>query len=107
MATRLIELEDGILIEVEAPPGQASQISGGAAEKVLDATVAKITPTLIKVCKPLVEAWAVLSQEMDVEGADVELGFSFDIEGNLYLAKATTGANITVKLALRPLRGSS
>ena len=37
MATKLIRLHDGILVEVEAKAGEPQQVSGGFAEKV-DAT---------------------------------------------------------------------
>jgi len=105
MATRLIELEDGMLIEIEVPPDQARPITGGAAEKVLDATLDRITPMILKVARPVVNAWEQLNQEMHVDSADVELGFSFESEGNLYLAKASAGANIKITFSMRPQRG--
>jgi hypothetical protein len=37
MTTKLIRLkEDGVLIEVEVPPGQIQEISGGAAKRVFE-----------------------------------------------------------------------
>ena len=105
MATKLIKLEDGTLIEVGALPDQAQALSGGEAEPVhtsFDKVFDKIRPTLLKVCKPLASTCKELNQEMDVEQAEVELGFSFEGEGNLYIAKAKAGANLTVKLVLKP-----
>ena len=43
MATKLIQLEDGTLVEVEVPGDQVQQISGGFADKV-NATFDKIHP---------------------------------------------------------------
>ena len=54
MATKLIELEDGILIEVETTKDEAKPISGGLAQKV-DKTVDKIKPVMLKVCRPVIE----------------------------------------------------
>jgi len=100
--TKLIRLDDGkgILVQVDVSPNQAQQVSGGI-DKVKE-TVDKITPILTSVCKPLVSAWQELNKEMQVEQTEVELGISFSGEGNIYLAKTTMGANLTVKLTLKP-----
>ena len=48
MASKLIELEDGTLVEIEVPENRAQPISGGAAEKIKDATIDKIKPIILK-----------------------------------------------------------
>ena len=101
MATKLIELQDGTLVEVEVPPDQAQQIAGGFAEKV-DTTFKQILPIVVKVCRPIATAWHEISQDMDIEKAEVEIGLAFEGEGNIYVTKATAGANLTVKLILKP-----
>ena len=101
MSTKLIELKDGTLVEIEVPQDQARQISGGFADKV-DSTVDKIKPLLLKICKPITSAWKEINKDMNVEGAEVELGLGFEGEGNVYVTKAKASANITVKLILKP-----
>lgn len=101
MATKLIELDDGMLVEVEVPKDQAQQISGGFADKV-NATFEKIKPVLLKTCRPITEVWKELNKEMQIEQAEVELGLSFEGEGNLYVTRSKIGANLTVKLVLKP-----
>lgn len=101
MATQLIRLEDGTLVEAQVPDDQAQQISGGFAKKV-DASFERIKPLLLKACKPIAEAWKELNQDMDIDSAEVELGIGFEGEGNLYITKAKTEANLTVKLVLKP-----
>ncbi len=101
MATKLIELEDGTLVEVEVPEDQAQQISGGLADKV-SATVDKIKPVLVKVCQPITAAWKEISKDMEIEKAVVEVGLSFEGEGNLYVTKSKAGANLTITLELKP-----
>ena len=101
MATKLIQLEDGILVEVEVPPEQAQQISGGFADRV-NTTFDQIRPLLVKTCRPVAAAWKEINQEMPVEQAEIQLSFSFEGEGNLYLTKSKAGANLTVKLVLKP-----
>lgn len=102
MSTRLIELGDGTLIEIAAAPGEPQQISSRAAEHV-DETLGSIEPLLVRACRPVISAWRELSREMQIDSAEIELGLSFEGEGNLYIAKAKAGANFTVKLTLRPL----
>ena len=100
MTTKLIKLEDGTLVEVEIPPDQVQQISGSFADKV-NATVDKIQPVLVNVCRPIISAWKELNQELKIEQAEVELGLSFEGEGNLFVTKTKAGANLTVKLVLK------
>ena len=101
MATKLIELNDGTLVEVEVSSDQAHQISGGFAERV-GTTVDKIEPVLVKICHPIVAAWNEISKETHIEQAEVELGLSFEGEGNLYITKSKAGANLTIRLTLKP-----
>jgi hypothetical protein len=102
MVTRLIELEDDILVEVQSSGDEVQQISYNLAERVSDATVAKIKPILVKTCKPIIDAWRGISQDMDVEGAEIELGLGFEGEGNIYVTRSKAAANLVVKLTLKP-----
>ena len=71
-------------------------------------TIDIIKPTLQKVCRPIIESWTELDnefgQKMHIEGAEFELGFSFDMEGNVYVAKATASTSIKIKLVLKPVQ---
>ncbi len=102
MASRLIELGDGTLVEIEVPDNKAKPISGGAAERIKDATVDKIKPIILKACKPISEVWKELDKDLDIEQAEVELGLGFEAEGNLYITKAKGNANLTVRFTLKP-----
>jgi Trypsin-co-occurring domain 1 len=101
VATKLIQLEDGLLIEAEVPGDQAEPISGGAVDKV-DAALDVIEPLLVKACKPITAAWKQLSDEANIDQAQVALGVNFTGEGNVYIAKATAGANLTITLVFKP-----
>ena len=39
---------------------------------------------------------------MNIEQAEIQLGLSFEAEGNLYITKAKGNANLTIKLTLKP-----
>jgi hypothetical protein len=101
VSTKLIQLEDGLLVEAEVPEDQAEPISGGVVDRV-DATLDQIEPILVKACKPITAAWQRLSDEVAIDSAQIALGVNFTGEGNIYIAKATAGANLTVTLVLKP-----
>jgi hypothetical protein len=101
MANQLIELNDGILVEIEVPEDQARQISGRFADKV-ETALEDIKPLLRHVCKPVSEVFKELNKDMDVEAAEVEISFGFEAEGNIYITKAKANSNLTVKLTLKP-----
>ncbi len=100
MSTKLIELEDGTLVEIEVPEDQAQQISGGFADKV-SSSLEKIKPLLIRACKPVSEAWKELDKEVQIEQAEVELGLSFEGEGNVYVTRSKAAANLNIKFVLK------
>ncbi len=101
MASKLIELEDGVLVEVEVPDDQARQISSRSADAV-ESSFAKVKPLLKKAVQPIAEIWGELNQEVQIEAAEVQINFSFEGEGNLYITKAKAGSNFSVKLILKP-----
>lgn len=100
MASKLIQLEDDILVEVEVAKDEAQQVSGGLADKV-DATLSKIKPVLLKICQPIVATVKELRKDVDIEQVEVEVGLSFDIEGNIYVAKTNFGSNVLVRMTLQ------
>ena len=101
MASKLIELEDGILMEVEAPEEELQQIAGGSAEKVSNAIDA-VKPILIKACKPITEVWQELNKDMDVSEVTVAIGLGFATEGNVFIAKGKANASLNISLKLKP-----
>lgn len=102
MSSKLIELEDGTLVEIEVPEKTAQPISGGLADKIKSATLENIKPILLRACKPVAEVWGELNRDLHIDQAEIELGLGFETEGNLYITKAKGNANLTVKLTLKP-----
>ena len=101
MHNSLIQLEDGTLVEISITE-EGQQISGGFAHKVRSG-FSKIKPVLLNICKPISELWAEMDQQVMMEQAEVEIGLSFEGEGNLYVTKSKLGANLSVKLVFKPL----
>jgi hypothetical protein len=100
VATKLIELADGTLVEAEVAESEARPISGGAADKVA-ASMEKIEPVLVSVCKPVAQAWKAIGDDLHVESVQIELGLSFEGEGSIFVSKAKAGANLTVTLIVK------
>jgi Trypsin-co-occurring domain 1 len=99
MATKLIQLADGTLVEAEVAESEARPISGGAADKVSGA-MDKIEPVLVSVCRPVAQAWKAIGDDLHVHSVEIELGLSFEGEGNVFVSRAKAGANLTVTLTV-------
>ena len=99
MTSKLIKLQDGTLVEVEATGSEVQPIAGGVAKKV-NATIDQIKPVLLKTCQPIVAAVKDLREDVNLEQVEVEVGLSFDLEGNIYVTKASFGANVLVRMIL-------
>ncbi|MDY7004035.1 MAG: CU044_2847 family protein [Cyanobacteriota bacterium] len=106
MATRLIELEDGILVEAEVLENEAKPISSNFIKEV-KSSFAKVKPILISISRPIAEAWQEINKDMEIEQAEVEVGFNFEGEGNLYITKGKAGTNLKVKLVLKPKKSEN
>lgn len=100
MATKLIRLQDGTLIEVEVPEGEVQQIVSSKA-KAVHAAFDEIKPVLLQTCKPIAAALKEVRDEVGLEQVEMELGVSFEVEGNVYITKATLGANVIVRMTLK------
>ena len=101
MTGQLIELEDGLLVEVEVPDDQVNQIAGGATEQV-DKAIDTVKPVLLKACRPMVSVWKELNKEMSIDNVEIELQLGFSAEGSVFLAKSKGSANLKVKLSISP-----
>lgn len=99
MATKLIRLDDGVLVEVEVPEDEAQPISGGMADRVA-AALDKVRPVLARLAQAVATDWRELSEQVSIDQAEIELGLSFEGEGNLYITRSKATANLTVRLLL-------
>lgn len=102
MPTQLIELRDGLLVEVEASPDEAPrQIAAGAAERVKGAMDAA-GELLLKAVDPVASIWEDLNRNLTIEQVEIDLALGFEAEGNLFLVKGTGNANVNFKLTVKP-----
>ena len=103
MSKKLIELANGLLMEVDVPQSEIEMISGGSdmVEKV-NKSMDTVKEMLIKSIEPITQAYEVLNQDVVLEKAEVEIGIGFSAEGNIFIAKGNASANLKVKLVLSP-----
>ena len=103
MASKLIELEDGILMEVDVPENQLQQIAGGGTQIMpVQKAINAIEPLLLRACKPVANVLGELNKDMSVNEVEIELGLGLEAEGNFFITKGKTNASLTIKLKLTP-----
>lgn len=101
MPTKLIELSDGLLVEVEAEDDAVQQIAAGAADRV-DRALDGAQSLLKKAVQPVVSVWDELNRDLAIEKVEIQLALGFEAEGNLFVARGTGNANINFKLIVSP-----
>ncbi len=102
MSTELIELKDGLLVEVQAnPQDEPRQIVAGAAGRV-DGAMEQARALLLKAVEPVATVWDDLNRHVTVDQVEIELGFGFEATGKLFIAQGTGKANVNFKLTVRP-----
>lgn len=105
MSSRIVRLPGGVAVEVSEgaalPPAPGRTSAIGFPDPV-ERGIEAIKPTLLRVCQPIVEAWTELKNDVAVSEAEIEFGLCFEGEGRLFVSKLTAGANLVVKLRLRP-----
>ena len=102
MATELIELGDGLLVEVHAAQDRGPRaLSASAAERV-EGALDEARELLLKATQPVAEAWDDLNEKLKVDKVEIHLALGFEAQGNLFLVKGTGNANITFKLTVSP-----
>lgn len=94
MNTMLVTLKDGVMVEVEEPENHQVGTSK------LESTFEKVRPLLLNTCQPIVSVWHELNKEVKIKQAEIELGLSFEAEGNLYITKSKANANLTIKFII-------
>lgn len=106
MSTQLIELEDGLLVEVQANPEDGPrQIVAGAADRV-DGAMDKARELLLKAVDPVASVWNEMNRDLTIEQVEIQLGLGFEATGKLFVAQGTGKANVVFKLTVRPTQES-
>jgi len=101
MATKLIRLDDGVLVEVQTDDGAPTRIAANAAA---DAALAldTVQDLLRKAVAPVTAVWGELNRDLTIEKVEVTLALGFEAEGNVFIARGKGSANLSFKLIVRP-----
>jgi hypothetical protein len=101
MGTKLIRLDDGLLVEVEAEEGAPTRIAANAAVDV-GLALDKVQDILRKAVTPVASVWNELNRDLTIEKVEVNLALGFEAEGNVFIARGRGSANVSFKLIVRP-----
>ncbi|WP_058556212.1 CU044_2847 family protein [Thiohalocapsa sp. ML1] len=102
MATQIIELQDGLLIEVQADTADGPrQISGGR-HRVVDGAIDTARELLLKAVEPVASVWGELNRDLSIEEVEIQLGLGFEASGRLFIAQGTGKTNLSFTLKVRP-----
>jgi hypothetical protein len=101
MATKLIRLEDGLLVEVLAEEGAPSRIAANAAGDV-GLALDKVQDLLRKAVAPVTAVWGELNRDLTIEKVEITLALGFEAEGNVFIARGKGSANLSFKLIVHP-----
>lgn len=106
MTTRLITLDDGLLVEVEADVDMPQRISARSAKKVEEG-LTQVQDLLSKTVKPVASVWDELNRDLAIDQVEIELKLGFSAEGNLFIARGTGTASLGFKLIVKPAGAQS
>jgi hypothetical protein len=101
MTTKLIELSDGLLVEVEAEDDAVRRIAAGSADRV-ERALDGAQSLLKKAVQPVVSVWDELNRDLTIDKVEIQLSLGFEAEGNLFITRGTGNANINFKLTVTP-----
>lgn len=93
--TKIVQIEEGFLIEAEIVSSRVSSISGPIS-KTLDS----IRPMLKRVVQPVAQTWDELSSEVVLEKVELEVGFGIESSGNFFVASSKGNVNLKIKLII-------
>jgi len=104
--SELIQLQNGLYVEVQAPPeDQPRQISAGQAKRV-NAAMDEVRGLLLKAVEPVASVWEEMNRDLHIDSVEIELGLGFEAKGNLFIAQGSGNANVKFKLTVKPKPGA-
>ena len=101
MKTELIELKDGTLVEVESIVNTPKKLSSKNARKASHASLNKINDFLVRFTDPILNTLDKITSTKKLDQIEIDLGLSFEGEGNLFITKAKASANVNVKMIFK------
>jgi len=97
---KIIELEDGVKVEIDIGDNSGYEISDG---RIVNSSIEKIQSLLKKVIKPITNTYKELNKDVTIESTKVTIGVKIGIKGDFILASSSADANIQVEMILKEI----
>lgn len=102
MATELIKLRDGLLVEVCSNPDDTPKQIAASAAELAEGAMDQARELLLKAVQPLASVWGELNRDLTIDEVEIELGLGFEASGKLFIVQGTGSANLRFTLKVRP-----
>jgi hypothetical protein len=102
MATELIQLRDGLLVEVQSNPEDTPRQIVASAARLTEGAMDQARELLLKAVQPLASVWSELNRDLTMDAIEIELGLGFEASGKLFIAQGTGSANLSFIVKVRP-----
>jgi len=107
MPTELIELKDGLLVEVEADPEDEPRQIAANPDKRVEAAIDQARDLLLKAVQPVASVWGELNKDLSIDQVQIELALGFEAGGRMFIAQAKGNASIKFTMTVRPTTAES
>src|SRR5437762_2346668 len=100
----VVMFNDNVMIEISGDPGRAQPITANQVANV-NRNFSDAVAAISNFVQPLATTVQRSLAEIDVESAEIEVGFSFSAEGNIVVCKASAEGSLSVKLTVKKAVG--
>jgi len=102
MATELIQLQDGCLVEVRSNLEDTPRQIAASAARLTEGAMDQARELLLKAVQPLTSVWSELNRDLTIDEVEIKLGLGFEASGKLFIAQGTGSANLSFIAKVRP-----
>jgi hypothetical protein len=99
--TSVVMFNDNVLIEISGGPGRAQPITANQIDNV-NRNFSDVVKAISNFVEPLATTVQSSLAKLEIESAEIDLGFSFSAEGNIVVCKASAEGSIHIKLSVKP-----
>ena len=101
MSTELIQLKDGLYVEVQSDPNEDRPCAANMA-RLADGAMDQAHDLLLKAVEPVVSVWSELNRDLIIDQVQIELALGVEASGKMFIAQAKGNASIKFTLTVRP-----
>lgn len=102
MATELIQLRNGLLVEVQSDPADPPRQVSAAGARLANQAMDQARALLLEAMEPVASVWEELNSKMTVAEVEICIGLGFEASGKLFIVQGKGNANLEFTLKVRP-----